>query len=91
MTIERGGQPLAKVRKAMFTPFRERFEVECASGLKDEVKGTITVNRCNFERDGNEVANVSRKWLKVRRGARPVRLVQDVGPWCPPLRGWHAD
>ena len=28
MTIERGGQVLATVKKALFTPLRERFEVE---------------------------------------------------------------
>jgi uncharacterized protein YxjI len=28
MTIERGGQVLATVKKAMFTPLRERFDVE---------------------------------------------------------------
>ena len=30
MTIERGGQVLATVKKALFTPLRERFEVEGA-------------------------------------------------------------
>src|SRR3954471_2964044 len=33
MTIERGGQVLATVKKALFTPLRERFEVE-GSGVK---------------------------------------------------------
>ena len=66
MTIERGGQPLAKVKKAMFTPLRERFDVECANGLKYEVKGKITDHHYQFERDGNDVASVSKKWFKVR-------------------------
>jgi uncharacterized protein YxjI len=66
MTIERGGQTLATVKKAMFTPLRERFDVESASGVKYEVKGKITDHQYEFERDGNKVANVSKKWFRVR-------------------------
>jgi uncharacterized protein YxjI len=66
MTIERGGQPLATVTKAMFTPLRERFDIECANGVKYEVKGKITDHQYEFERDGNQVASVSKKWFRVR-------------------------
>ena len=66
MTIERGGQRLATVKKAMFTPLRERFDVEAENGVKYEVKGKITDHQYEFERDGNEVANVSKKWFRVR-------------------------
>jgi uncharacterized protein YxjI len=66
MTIERGGQPLATVSKAMFTPLRERFDIECANGVKYEVKGKITDHQYEFERDGNQVASVSKKWFRVR-------------------------
>ena len=66
MTIERGGQPIATIKKALFTPLRERFEVECANGIKYDVKGKITDHQYEFERDGNQVANVSKKWFRVR-------------------------
>ena len=66
MTIERGGQPLATVTKAMFTPLRERFDIECANGVSYEVKGKITDHQYEFERDGNQVASVSKKWFRVR-------------------------
>ena len=66
MTIERGGQNLATIKKAMFTPLRERFEVETTSGVKYDVQGKITDHQYTFERDGNEVANVSKKWFRVR-------------------------
>ncbi len=66
MTIERGGQTLATVKKAMFTPLRERFDIECANGIKYEVKGKITDHQYEFERDGNQVASVSKKWFRVR-------------------------
>ena len=66
MTIERGGQTLATVKKALFTPLRERFEVECANGVKYDVKGKITDHHYEFERDGQQVASVSKKWFRVR-------------------------
>ena len=66
MTIERGGQTLATVKKAMFTPLRERFDVEAAQGVKYEVKGKITDHQYEFERDGKQVASVSKKWFRVR-------------------------
>ena len=66
MTIERDGQPFATVKKALFTPLRERFEVECANGVKYDVKGKITDHQYEFEREGNQVANVSKKWFRVR-------------------------
>ena len=66
MTIERGGQPMATVKKAMFTPLRERFDIECTNGVTYEVKGKITDHQYEFERDGNQVASVSKKWFRVR-------------------------
>jgi uncharacterized protein YxjI len=66
MTIERDGQPLATIKKAMFTPLRERFEVEGVGGLSYEVKGRITDHQYEFERGGNQVAEVAKKWFRVR-------------------------
>jgi uncharacterized protein YxjI len=64
--IERGGQHLATVKKALFTPLRERFDVEAANGVKYEVKGNITDHQYDFERDGKQVASVSKRWFRVR-------------------------
>ena len=66
MTIERGGQVLATVKKALFTPLRERFEVEAANGVKYDVKGNITDHQYDFERDGQQVASVAMRWFRVR-------------------------
>ena len=66
MTIERGGQVLATVKKALFTPLRERFEVEASNGVKYDVKGNITDHQYEFERDGQQVASVSMKWFRIR-------------------------
>ena len=81
MTIERGGQTLATVKKAMFTPLRERFDIECANGIKYEVKGKITDHQYEFERDGNQVASVSKKWFRVRDSyGVEVGADEDVAP-----------
>ena len=66
MTIERGGQVLATVKKAMFTPLRERFEVEGANGVNYDIQGKITDHQYEFERDGQKVAEVSKRWFRVR-------------------------
>ena len=66
MSVERGGRPLASIKKAMFTPLRERFEIEGADGVAYDVKGKITDHQYEFERDGRQVAEVSRKWFRVR-------------------------
>jgi uncharacterized protein YxjI len=66
MTIERGGQTVATIKKAMFTPLRERFDVERADGGKYDVQGKITDHHYTFERDGRQVAEVSKKWFRVR-------------------------
>jgi uncharacterized protein YxjI len=66
MTIERGGQVLATVKKALFTPLRERFSVDAASGISYDVKGNITDHQYEFERDGQQVASVSKRWFAIR-------------------------
>jgi uncharacterized protein YxjI len=66
MTIERGGQTLATIKKALFTPLRERFEVETTSGVKYEVQGRITDHQYTFESDGKKVAEVAKKWFRIR-------------------------
>jgi uncharacterized protein YxjI len=66
MTIERADQPLATIKKALFTPLRERFDIECADGVTYEVKGRITDHNYQFVRGENQVAEVSKKWFRVR-------------------------
>jgi uncharacterized protein YxjI len=66
MAIERDGDTVATVRKAMVSPLRERFKAELASGGEYEVQGNILDHEYEFERDGNEVAKVSKRWFRVR-------------------------
>ena len=66
MAIERDGETVATVRKAIVGPFRERFKAEFASGGEYEIKGNIVDHEYEFERDGREVAKVFKRWFRVR-------------------------
>ena len=66
MAIERDGDKVATVRKKLITPLRERFKVELATGGEYDVKGNIVDHEYTFERDGREVASVSKRWFRVR-------------------------
>jgi uncharacterized protein YxjI len=66
MGIERGGQTVATVKKAIFTPFRERFSIAVEGGEDMEAKGNIVDHEYQVERDGKRVAEVSKRWFRVR-------------------------
>jgi uncharacterized protein YxjI len=66
MGIERGGQTVATVKKAIFTPFRERFSIAVEDGEDLEAQGNIVDHEYKIERDGNTVAEVSKRWFRVR-------------------------
>jgi uncharacterized protein YxjI len=66
MAIERDGDTVATIHKALITPLRERFKVELSHGGEYDVKGNIVDHEYTFERDGHEVAHVSKRWFRVR-------------------------
>jgi uncharacterized protein YxjI len=66
MVIEHDGDKVATVHKKMITPLRERFKVELADGGEYEIKGNIVDHEYHFKRDGRDVAEVSKRWFRVR-------------------------
>ena len=66
MTIERGGRKVASVKKALVSPIRDRFSIDVDGGDDMEAKGNIVDHEYKIERDGNQVAEVSRRWFRVR-------------------------
>jgi uncharacterized protein YxjI len=66
MEVERGGTTVATVKKAMITPLRERFAVEVRDAGDLDVKGNIVDHEYTIERDGDTVAEVSKRWFRVR-------------------------
>jgi len=66
MDVERGGETVARVKKALITPLRERFSIEVEVGDDMEAKGNIVDHEYKIERSGDEVAEVSKRWFRVR-------------------------
>ena len=66
MNIERDGQVIATVQKALFSPLRHRSTVELASGDQLEAAGNILDKEFEISRDGQVLAQISRSWFRLR-------------------------
>src|SRR4051794_25729502 len=66
MRIERDGDTIATVRKAMISPLRDRYVISMDEGEDMKAKGSITDHNYKIERDGDRVAEVSKKWFRMR-------------------------
>ena len=60
------GNRMAMVKKAMITPFRERWVVKIEDGQDLHVEGNVVDHEYRFERDGAKVAEVSKRWFRIR-------------------------
>ncbi len=66
MEIEHaGGGRAAMVKKAVISPLRERWHVEVDGGPDMKIQGNIVDHEYTLEADGNKVAEVSKRWLRV--------------------------
>ena len=63
--IARGGTTVAVVKKQLFTLFRARFTVDVPGPDDLEAKGNFLEHEYVFERDGRDVARISKKWLSL--------------------------
>jgi uncharacterized protein YxjI len=66
MNIERDGRKAASVKKALVSPLRDRFSIDVEDGDDMEAKGNIVDHEYKIERNGDQVAEVSRRWFRVR-------------------------
>jgi len=66
MKIERDSETAATVKKALIHPLRDRFSIEVEGGEDLEAKGNIVGHEYKIERDGDEIAEISKKWFRVR-------------------------
>jgi uncharacterized protein YxjI len=66
MKIERGGDTVATVKKALITPLRDRFAIELEEGGELSAKGNIVDHEYEIERDGDKIAEISKRWFRVR-------------------------
>jgi uncharacterized protein YxjI len=66
MELEHDGETVATIKKALITPLRDRFAIELADGGELRAKGNIVDHEYEIERDGQKVAEISKRWFRVR-------------------------
>jgi uncharacterized protein YxjI len=66
MNIERGGEVVATVRKALFTLFRQHFSIEVQGGPVMQAQGDILNHEYEIESNGQAVATISKRWFTIR-------------------------
>jgi uncharacterized protein YxjI len=66
MEIERGGDTVATIKKALITPLRDRYSISIEDGEDMEAKGNIVDHEYKIERGGEKVAEVSKRWFRIR-------------------------
>jgi uncharacterized protein YxjI len=65
-TISIGGDKAAEVRKKLFTPLRDKYTIDIPGPHDLEMRGDLFGHEFTVERDGQEVATVSKRWFSLR-------------------------
>ncbi|CAM5575031.1 LURP-one-related family protein OS=Streptomyces alboniger OX=132473 GN=CP975_18125 PE=3 SV=1 [Streptomyces alboniger] len=80
MVIERAGEPLATVRRKRLSLLRNHYRVTLVDGTELDVSGKILDREFAVEYDGELLADISRRWFRVREtyGLQVVR--EDADP-----------
>jgi uncharacterized protein YxjI len=66
MELERDGETVATIKKALITPLRERFTIDLGDRGELHAKGNIVDHEYEIEREGDTVAQISKRWFRVR-------------------------
>lgn len=66
MKIERDGDDVASVKKAVIDPVRGRFDIEVEHGPDLKAQGNVLDHEYEIECEGRRVAQVSKAWFRVR-------------------------
>jgi uncharacterized protein YxjI len=75
LEIERDGDVVATVKKAIFSPLRHRSVIELPGGGELEAAGNIFDREFEITGEGRVLARVTRSWLQIRD-----RYGVDVAP-----------
>jgi uncharacterized protein YxjI len=65
MRIERGGESIATVKKAVFG-IRDRFSIDVDGGEELSAKGNLVDHEYEISRDDERVATISKRWFALR-------------------------
>ncbi|MFE9042784.1 LURP-one-related/scramblase family protein [Streptomyces sp. NPDC007818] len=66
MTVERDERPLATVRRKRLSLLRNHYRVTLVDGTELDVSGRVLDREFAVEYDGELLAHISRRWLRVR-------------------------
>ncbi len=66
MKILRGGETLATIRKALISPFRDKFGIDVAGGGDMVAVGNILEHEYEIRRGDAVVGRVSKHWFTIR-------------------------
>ena len=59
------GNTVASVKKAVISPFRDRWDVKIEGSPDIDVQGNLVDHEYTLEMNGQKVAEVSKKWFRV--------------------------
>ena len=66
MEVEQSGKTVATIKKALVSPLRDRYSIEVEGDNDLEAKGNIVDHEYKIERDGDHIAEISKRWFRVR-------------------------
>jgi uncharacterized protein YxjI len=66
MEVERDGETAATVKKALISPLHDRFTIKLDGEGELSAHGNVVEHEFKIERDGEQVAEVSKRWFRVR-------------------------
>src|SRR6059058_435869 len=66
MEVERDGETVATIKKALITPLRDRFAIGVEGGGELSAKGNFVDHEFEIERDGQTIAEISKRWFRIR-------------------------
>ena len=66
MEIEHDGDTVATIKKALVSPLRDRFSIDLKDGGDLSAKGNIVDHEYEIERDGDKIAEISKRWFRIR-------------------------
>lgn len=80
MVIERGDEALAKIKRKRLSLLRNHYRVELIDGTELDVSGKILDREFVVEYDGEMLAHISRRWLRVRDTYGVDVIREDADP-----------
>ncbi|MGW6139144.1 LURP-one-related/scramblase family protein [Streptomyces sp. NPDC055144] len=80
MVIERGDEALAKIKRKRLSLLRNHYRVELVDGTELDVSGKILDREFVVEYDGDMLAHISRRWLRVRDTYGVDVIREDADP-----------